>query len=428
MGRGMDADYHKGPVSFGESTGLQSISWQFVGMANSGDSSSAIQPTPAQAKNSWQSASLDFGTAEQLYKTTENSTHPFNAAEIAMSGIIAGVERNEYGATSNGAKTALDGDANAPVLPNQFLHPFDSVQQSKLEKLGVDLTNYKSTENSGSSSTLALPGNFGSGSTVLEAVSMTETPSQTQHDVIQELSQTGSAGVDQTPILGDCWFEAALASVASTSKGQTAIASMITQNKDHSYTVKFPGEPDEPVDVSQADIQNLSLHNTSQWANILEAANHRLNPIDAAKGASLEYSKTAIQLLTGNSVEEYQLTNTDRALAEGRGTKTDSSLTPTLAQSVQAALAVGDPVQAANTTTANGTLTGNHMYSVLSWRDGVVTLRNPGGFEDADGKHRPEVGQTINGVTNLGGGIEQMSSSTFMNDVSVLEVGRSSNS
>ncbi len=124
----------------------------------------------------------------------------------------------------------------------------------------------------------------------------------------------------------------------------------------------------------------------------------RRRPIEAAKGASLEYSKTAIQLLTGNSVEEYQLTNTDRALAEGRGTKTDSPLTPTLAQSVQAALAVGDPVQAANTTTANGTLTGNHMYSVLSWRDGVVTLRNPGGFEDADG---PSGYDSIRSLTRL---------------------------
>ena len=423
MGRGFDGGAHESNSDSRASSGLRSDLWQESGMASSVSPRPGMQISEGQAKNIWQTAVLDFGTAEELYKTTENSRHPFTASEIAASGAVAGVERNEYQAINHGASAAVAGDKNAPALPGELLHPFDSEQQSALTQLGVDMTKYAATENAGIGSATALPRNFGNGSMELSADSLLETPSEIQHDVVQDFSQTGSAGVNQSVGLNDCWFEAPMASVAATSKGQELIASMITQNKDNSYTVRFPGAPNDPINVTQGDIDKFQLQNTAQWANILEAANAKLNPLEVAYGGTDKSDLTAMRLLTGNSTTEYNLTDTDRALVYGRGTKKDLPLPPTVSQSIQADLASGDPVQA-TADSDKGPLVGHHAYSVLSWNDGAVTLRNPGGSTAQDGKVKPVIGQTIDGVTNLGGGEVQMSASTFMNDVSVVEAGQ----
>jgi hypothetical protein len=407
------------------SPGRHAALWQEIG--SSFNTAQRAQNRPDQAEETWHKATLDFGTAEDLYKTTDNSTHPFTASEIAMSGVISGVERNEYEAIDKGPSSALAANDNAPALPDSFLHPFTSEQQSKLRALGADFANYESTINASrppADSVSELPNNFGNGSLLADVQSLLiETPSQVQHDIGRDLSQTGSAGVDQTGNLNDCWFEAPLASLAATPQGQKDIAGMITQNKDHSYTVKFPGDPTEPVNVSQADLKNFSLQNTAQWANILEAANLKLNPYQAINGGTDKTDMAALHMLTGQTANEYYLTDTDRALAKGGSVSEESPHGTTLPEWIQKALAAGDPVQAA-VGSDDTPLVGEHSYSVLSWQNNLVTLRNPFGSTAADGKQKPEIGQTIDGVTNLGGGEVQMSSRTFMNDITVVEMGR----
>jgi hypothetical protein len=62
--------------------------------------------------------------------------------------------------------------------------------------------------------------------------------------------------------------------MASTKEGQRAIAQMITQLKDGSFSVQFPGEK-KPISVTEKDLENPVLGNSASWANILEAAIQR---------------------------------------------------------------------------------------------------------------------------------------------------------
>src|SRR5579883_1061530 len=68
-----------------------------------------------------------------------------------------------------------------------------------------------------------------------------------------DATQISPNGVEQGGA-GDCFFEASLSSLASTAQGQEAIKNMVTTNNDGTYTVKFPGDPNHPVTVTQQDL------------------------------------------------------------------------------------------------------------------------------------------------------------------------------
>jgi hypothetical protein len=79
----------------------------------------------------------------------------------------------------------------------------------------------------------------------------------------------------------DCRFLAELASFLRTPRGKQAIATMISENGDGTFTVTFPGTPDEPVRVEPLTATELKIYATSQtidkradglWLPVVEKA------------------------------------------------------------------------------------------------------------------------------------------------------------
>ncbi len=118
-----------------------------------------------------------------------------------------------------------------------------------------------------------------------------------------QIAKDGLRGVEQSNH-PDCWFEASLAALANTPRGQQLISGMITRNASGFYWVTFRGNPMTPVLVDQSSLGGL--RDRATWASIIEAAS--LKSYDARKIARSLHSsnRPAIQigmkLLTGASV------------------------------------------------------------------------------------------------------------------------------
>lgn len=200
--------------------------------------------------------------------------------------------------------------------------------------------------------------------------------------------------------LGDCYFLAAVASLADTPAGKKQIFDMIQDKGNGKFSVTFPGKPaitiDAPTDAE------IALYSTSgkdgQWLAVLEKAYahqtnqdawfiQRSNPYDAIgngaqlstgiKGITGSGSDTDILLLTSESSLRTKL---QQALKAGR--VTTSSVSKTL-----------NPM-ADQSRTANG-LPRGHAYSVLAFdaKKDQVTVRNPwGNTELIDAKGQPRDG------------------------------------
>ena len=209
----------------------------------------------------------------------------------------------------------------------------------------------------------------------------------------------GSAGVQQGG-LGDCWFESSVAAVAATPQGRQQLASMIVQNPDKSYTVTFPGDPTHPVNVAASDLDNSQLSDSAGWARVLEAANLKKNPLQAKSGGD---PALALHLLTGGDVS---------------GVQTSDLNHDQLGQMLQTALQNGNPVVAGTPEPGPKGLIGNHAYAVLGYdpKTQTVTVLNPWGNNDDHAAGFAGVGQTADGITNLGGGKLTMSLDTFEAD------------
>lgn len=211
----------------------------------------------------------------------------------------------------------------------------------------------------------------------------------------------GPQGVDQTK-LNDCWFEASLASFSATEHGRQAIADMITKENDGSYTVRFPGDRDRPLTITESDLKNRKLRNSTLWANILEAANLKLNPHHAEDGGSPERgvqgATYAIALLSGEGA---------------RPVRTDLLKPEQLQTYLQTQLLHGLPI-VADGEKPDGPVVDEHVYSVLGASNGNVLVRNPWGQQNpGEYQDRPAVGHTKDGVTNLGDGELLMSDEYF---------------
>jgi hypothetical protein len=331
-------------------------------------------------QNKWHKAVLDCGTLQQLYGETKESQHPFTTTEIGLAGAAAAVVLNQNIAALNGPSAALDGNQGAQSWRN------GDVPKDIPAKYNDNISRML-------------------GISPFTSISKGETAPQIRADVVQNLSQTGSAGVDQG-LLGDCWFESPLASLASNPKGRQDIADMIERNKDGSYIVSFPGAK-KAVTVQQTDLENPSIQNSSSWANILEEAMDKAIPKAAENGLP---PQTASYLFTGHLP-----TTAEFSATRGRGEEQQ----PDEAQWIQSQLAEGKIITAA-TDPNNGPVEGNHAYSVLGIISGafgepsLVEVRNPWGGQDKgqltastdnNQANKPDVGQTIDGVQNLGGGV-----------------------
>jgi len=206
-------------------------------------------------------------------------------------------------------------------------------------------------------------------------------------------------------MIGDCYFEAAVASMAATNP--RAIADMIKDNGDGTFTVTFPGATDEPITVDRPTEAEMGLFNqggsNGVWANVLEKAYGKyrqssifrrsiMNPFG---GDTISEGSDGGELLLGNAM----------TLLTGKGKDFDLvffASDASLKEKLTAALC-GDekrPVMAG----INGSIFDDetedgfpnaHAYSVIGYDPegpdgGTLTIRNPwgGGVDSPRGTTR----------------------------------------
>jgi hypothetical protein len=185
---------------------------------------------------------------------------------------------------------------------------------------------------------------------------------------------SGAGGIDQGKY-GDCVFEASLAAVATTARGQMAISQAIMQNSDGSFTVTFPGAPQHPIRVTQTDLKTTGVHDSATWADVMEAALIISNPnfangshpppdaIGAPDGSRPTPAQYALHLLTGSPASK------DMASSSKIGNK------------ITQALGNGQPVVAFCADNDQGALVAGHEWTIMACDppSNRVTLRNPWG-------------------------------------------------
>ena len=195
--------------------------------------------------------------------------------------------------------------------------------------------------------------------------------------------------------VGDCDFEAALASVASSNP--KLIKDMIKDNNNGTYTVTFPGNPGNPVTVSTPTEAERSVYNEGSprgtWASVMEKAYGTYSgehfwrrsitnpfggwtPTEGGDGGG--HSGAALALLTGHHVETHIIgLNTDAEVA--------SYLTRALKSGSPKALIAGTSgAQIWQGEQDSHNFFRGHMYSVIDFDKngadgGTVTIRNPWG-------------------------------------------------
>jgi hypothetical protein len=332
-----------------------------------GEPFTAQADAPSPPPESWTQTLVNFGNTAHLYESSKTQKHPFTAAEIAQAGTISSVELNSE-LQNNMSVLANDSPSRVPSSALEA-----ALNQSDMRIMGL----YSGADANG---------NMGNSGQVREAV-------------LANSSQSGSAGVDQFA-LNDCSFESAVASMASTKAGQKAIAQMITQNNDGSYTVQFPGA-NRPITVTEQDLKNPALGNSAAWANVLEAASFNIDPQTAEKGASGELIADYMSLLTGHETDGIDLT--------GRK-ETD------VAAELKKLLAHGAVIEGGDAR-PGVPLEQGHAYSILKLTGDTLTVRNPWGNNVPLKGCQPGVGETQKGVVNLGGGELSMSVQTYMADL-----------
>jgi hypothetical protein len=208
-------------------------------------------------------------------------------------------------------------------------------------------------------------------------------------DIVPEAIQQGG--------IGDCYFNSALSSLAATNP--QAIADMINDNGDGTYTVTFPGAPDEPITVTAPSEQELALysHGTEHglWAPIMAKAYGQYCQESV-------FRRGPFNLGGGNVPQEGSdggsATNAGLSILTGRDVNSDSTAFTSkddLHESLSSAFRDGRPVTAYinNTPFVDRTDAGlpdGHEYSVIGYNENTktVTVRNPWGHDEpknADG-------------------------------------------
>lgn len=228
--------------------------------------------------------------------------------------------------------------------------------------------------------------------------------------ILQQSEQSiNSNGIDQGSH-GDCVFEASLAAVANTPGGQQMIQGMIKPTQD-GYSVTFPGDSKNPVNVSMDDIKKANVSDSQLWAKILETA--MLSKYTAlSKGTSPDTkaggtdgnqptpAQYALYLLTGKVAPKTHASDSDTA------GKINQSLTD------------GQPVVAYCHNDDNGALVSGHEWTVMNYDANTkeITLRNPWGST-------PQSDASKSGITDLGNGEVRMSLQTFQKDYDEVTFG-----
>jgi hypothetical protein len=210
--------------------------------------------------------------------------------------------------------------------------------------------------------------------------------------------------VNQSTELGNCYFMAALASLASSDPN--AIKQMISQNGDGSFTVRFPGAKDEPINVKAPTDTELCLfaeaNENGYWPVIMEKAFGeycRKNPLRRSPfnwsggelpsegGTGGSATHFGVEILSGRSVELLDKDNPDHLHEQLTAAFRDKSpVTASIHGDVLSSLTMG----IVKTPNAHELPMG-HEYSILSYDpvSRTVMVRNPWGntgYKRANGK------------------------------------------
>jgi hypothetical protein len=192
--------------------------------------------------------------------------------------------------------------------------------------------------------------------------------------------QEGSGGVDQGKY-GDCVFEASVAALARTKRGQKALAESITLKSKGVYIVAFRGEPKHKVEVSESSIKRTGVRDSATWADVLEAAmilsdphfangsHPPANARGAAGGGKPTPAQYALFLLSGHPASK------------------DQASAPKIGHRIADALSNGQPVVAFCGNNDDKALVSGHEWTVMACDPHAdrITLRNPWGkFGKAD--------------------------------------------
>lgn len=224
--------------------------------------------------------------------------------------------------------------------------------------------------------------------------------------------------------IGNCFFVASLASLANTSKGQQSIRDMVTKNDDGSFTVTFPGDKSHPISVTQQDIEeNVANGNVEESSDALMQVQTAFLKYDRAEQygeginaiqhsgipvfAQIRDAGSALHLLTGEDTAS-KVSGVINSNFNLGGANREN-----VARFIQQAFENGQPVIAGTPPWADEPIVSSHVYSVLGYDPAtdMVTVRNPWGHNDGHGID--EVGDSKNGITNIGDGKLTMSYETF---------------
>lgn len=195
------------------------------------------------------------------------------------------------------------------------------------------------------------------------------------------LMPNGTPSVDaiQQGGLGDCFFLAAIGSLVQRDPG--AVARMVTDNGDGTYTVTFPGQ--SPVTVSAPTDAELALYARSgadgMWLTLLEKAYGRIQDDDASvpnEGADALIGGSlgsGVAFVTGHGTNTDMLSATDSPITAAR-------LTAAFDEGRIVTAGIRKGIMADDT----GGLPMGHAYSVVAWNPGSqrLTLRNPWGHQE----------------------------------------------
>lgn len=223
---------------------------------------------------------------------------------------------------------------------------------------------------------------------------------------------------------GDCYLLAAIGSLAATNP--QAIKDMIQDNGDGTYTVTFPGDPDNPVTVSAptdselARYQGGSEHGT--WPAILEKAygeyydDDYTVPQDGVPEGSV--TPKGVDILSPNGYDSDLISLSD---ADEIDRKLQEAIRNGMPITAGINNEFGSLIGVADNLSDDAELQGGHAYSITGYDPATrtVTVRNPWGSGepvDADG----------NALDGTNDGTFQMPLDQFMRNFDRIAYGQAS--
>ncbi|CAN5276494.1 hypothetical protein BH11CYA1_BH11CYA1_09980 [soil metagenome] len=204
--------------------------------------------------------------------------------------------------------------------------------------------------------------------------------------------------------VGDCHIMSSLTSMAATEEGRKTIEKMIVDNDNGTYTVTFPGAPNEklivkkPTEAEQLIYARNSVAGTGYWATVIESAygqyvnksvsRRNISNLTGSDQPNEAAGQGAISILGGNA-EALNLLTGKNSYSKSISGLTDEQLENKMMQSKinQTPIIVGKNGVISEIVyggDANVAPPGKHFYGVVDYDPAtkMVTMRNPWNKQD----------------------------------------------